>query len=574
MLSRILILPTLAWLLTTCLPVWGQAVRSNAGFRSSALPRNDDGSSGAVPLGFTINFYGVSHSTTYVNNNGNISFGGAIENYTPEALTALRRQIIAPFWADVDTLGARSDVVRYGPDTVDGRRAFGVNYVNVGYFDGRDDKLNSFQVILIDRSDTGPGNFDIEFNYDRIVWETGSANGGANGLGGVSASAGWSNGSGQPSTSFQIEGSRTPGALLDSNPNGLIRRRLNSLVNGRLVFQARSGSVSLFSISSLDPSSVQAGTSAFTLTVNGNGFLPGAAVRWNTTTLQTTVVGSNQVRASVPAALVAAVGTANVTVVNSNGAVAGPVPFQVTAGTPPPSTPGISVSLTNPSSPLDAPSISIRLSSPAQVEYRGVLSASFTVDAAANAPAGYVDPAMQFAGGGRTVAFTIPVGATSASLSSAPNVQTGTVAGVITISVSELRSQPGNALVPLDPLPRTSIAIPRTAPVVSAGSVRITDVTADRFVVELSGYSTSRQLTSASFTFTAAGGARLDGPTVFQSQLNGAVIWFDSVEGRSNGSRFGLRVPFLFSGDASAISSVSVTLSNPLGASAAVVGGR
>jgi hypothetical protein len=68
--------------------------------------------------------------------------------------------------------------VTYGSGTADGRQAFGVNWIDVGYFSSRTDKLNQFQLVLIDRSDTGAGNFDIEFNYGNILWETGEASGG------------------------------------------------------------------------------------------------------------------------------------------------------------------------------------------------------------------------------------------------------------------------------------------------------------------------------------------------------------------------------------------------------------
>ncbi|MCK7490428.1 MAG: hypothetical protein MZW92_00410 [Comamonadaceae bacterium] len=67
-------------------------------------------------------------------------------------------------------------------------------WIDVGYFSTAADKLNSFQLILTDRSDTGAGNFDIEFNYDRILWETGGAGGGVNGFGGTSAAAGYTDG--------------------------------------------------------------------------------------------------------------------------------------------------------------------------------------------------------------------------------------------------------------------------------------------------------------------------------------------------------------------------------------------
>ena len=113
-----------------------------------------------------------------MNNNGNVTFGGPLGDYTPFDLTSTQSVIIAAFFADVDTTGAASGVVTYGTGVVNGRPAFGVNYVNVGYYFSKTDKLNSFQLVLISRSDIGQGNFDIEFNYDKIQWETGEASGG------------------------------------------------------------------------------------------------------------------------------------------------------------------------------------------------------------------------------------------------------------------------------------------------------------------------------------------------------------------------------------------------------------
>ncbi len=165
-------------------PGAAQAVRTNPGFAANSVPRNDDGSSDEVPIGFLVNFFGQTFSTTYVNNNGNITFGDSLGTFTPAGLTGSPLRIIAPFWADVDTRGEASSLVTYGLDTVGGRRAFGVNWVNVGYYNQHDDKHNSFQLVLIERLDIGPGNFDIEFNYDRIEWETGDASGGRGGLGG------------------------------------------------------------------------------------------------------------------------------------------------------------------------------------------------------------------------------------------------------------------------------------------------------------------------------------------------------------------------------------------------------
>ena len=111
----------------------------------------------------------------------------------------------------------------------------------MGYYSSQTNKLNSFQLILTDRSDTGAGNFDFQFNYDKILWETGGASGGTNGLGGNSARAGWSNGI---SASLELPGSAVNGGLLDSNATtGLIHNSLNSNIAGQYNFQVRNGQV-------------------------------------------------------------------------------------------------------------------------------------------------------------------------------------------------------------------------------------------------------------------------------------------------------------------------------------------
>ena len=211
------------------------------GFNASTLPANDDASTGLVPFGFTANFFGATFSGGFVNNNGNLTLDAPLLQFTPFGLTATDRVIIAPFFADVDTrLG---NVVTFGPGTVNGRSAFGATWPGVGCFNQIVSVLNFFQVLLIDRSDVEPGDFDIEFNYDSIQWEAGRASGGnAVCLGGTTARAGFSNGSGLPGTSFELPGSGVDGAFLDSNlDTGLIHRSLNSSQPGRYVLAVRRG---------------------------------------------------------------------------------------------------------------------------------------------------------------------------------------------------------------------------------------------------------------------------------------------------------------------------------------------
>jgi hypothetical protein len=244
----ILALGIAAFPLMTAVPVRAAAVISVS--LPNTLAPNDDSSSPATPLGIDgttgINFFGNSFNQVFVNNNGNFTFGGSLVQFTPNGLaTGVGLPIIASFFADVDTRAAGSAAVTYGHATVNGLSAFVANYINVGYFNTHADKTNSFQMILFDRSDTGSGNFDIEFNYDRILWETGDVSGGTNGLGGTSAAVGYSNGlSGASNVFFQLPGSLTPGALLDGGPNSLVGHTLGSSgVLGRYDLQVRNGNV-------------------------------------------------------------------------------------------------------------------------------------------------------------------------------------------------------------------------------------------------------------------------------------------------------------------------------------------
>jgi len=222
---------------------FGQAIES--GFNANTLPPNDDGSAGPVAIGFDVNFFGVTRNQLWVNNNGNVTFDAALSTFTPFDLTSTGQEIIAPFFADVDTRNA-GDPVTYGPGTFEGRPAFGVNWINVDYFSSSaaHTNRNSFQLILVDRSDIGAGEFDIVFNYDQIQWETGEASGGdADGLGGDSARVGYSNGTGDPDTFFELPGSAVNGAFLDGGPDALVSNRLNSNIDGRYIFQSRGGAI-------------------------------------------------------------------------------------------------------------------------------------------------------------------------------------------------------------------------------------------------------------------------------------------------------------------------------------------
>ena len=224
-------------------PSAGDVLR--AGFGQNTLAGNDDGSTGLINPGFVMNFFGQVFNDLTVNNNGNVTFNGPLASFTPFPLLTTATPIIAPFFADVDTrLGSP---VTYGTGTVDGRQAFAVNYVDVRHFsvNGANQGLpsNDFQLVLIDRSDVSPGDFDMEFNYDRILWEAGTASGSNQfGLGGSTARVGYTNG---VDRAFELPGSAVPGSFLDSGPaaTSLVQNSLNSSTLGRYVFESRSGNI-------------------------------------------------------------------------------------------------------------------------------------------------------------------------------------------------------------------------------------------------------------------------------------------------------------------------------------------
>ena len=215
------------------------------GFRSSTFPANDDGATGAISLGFAANYFGNTYTQTYVSNNGYLTFNSGQGTYTPSGLGAgySGQPIIAAFFADVDTRGTGSGLTSYGTGTYAGHNAFGATWPLVGYFGSHVDKLNTFQIILTDRSDTGAGNFDIYLNYDQILWETGDASGGNNGFGGTPAAAGFNAGNGNAAgTFYEFPGSRTAGAFLDGGPNSLVANT-NDGVTGQYLFNVRNGQV-------------------------------------------------------------------------------------------------------------------------------------------------------------------------------------------------------------------------------------------------------------------------------------------------------------------------------------------
>jgi hypothetical protein len=161
---------------------------------NAGLMRNDDGFSGPINLGFSINFFGTSYSQFFANNNGNISFGNGITDFTPEGPVGATSPVISPFFADVDTRSTLSGLMTLRTDIPN---QIIVTWDLVGYYDSHGDKLNSFQLVLRGPGYAVPsGEGQIGFFYKSMQWETGDFSGGSGGFGGTEAAVGFGNGVG------------------------------------------------------------------------------------------------------------------------------------------------------------------------------------------------------------------------------------------------------------------------------------------------------------------------------------------------------------------------------------------
>jgi hypothetical protein len=192
-------------------------------------------------------------------------------------------------------------------------------------------------------------------------------------------------------------------------------------------------------------------------------------------------------------------------------------------------------------------------------------NSAFPVDVTVNltltfAPlAGADDPNIQFSTGGRTATLTVKAGATSSSATI--GLQTGTVAGTITIT-SQLVAA-GQNITPV-PAPTKTIVIAPAAP--SVTSVTAT-TNSTGFTVTFDGFDTTRAITQVIFTFTAASGATLQTSSVTVPAATLFTSWYQSSASTAYGSQFSFTIPFTVTGNVQSLTSVTVTLVNPTGTS-------
>lgn len=170
---------------------------NTAGWNQS-MGRNDDGSTGRIDLGFNFCFYQQDRSSLFINNNGNVSFSSAFSSFTSTGFPVAGFDMIAPFWADVDTRNATdadTNLVWHRTVGAPGNQIFIVTWDSVGWYSGQNGQRNTFQLALAEDENQFGANRNVAFSYGRMDWTTGQASGGGP-FGGVAATVGANNGDG------------------------------------------------------------------------------------------------------------------------------------------------------------------------------------------------------------------------------------------------------------------------------------------------------------------------------------------------------------------------------------------
>jgi hypothetical protein len=164
----------------------------------------------------------------------------------------------------------------------------------------------------------------------------------------------------------------------------------------------------------------------------------------------------------------------------------------------------------------------------------------------------------------RSTDVSFPANTSTAHLSLSNGVlQAGTVAGTIELTVSNVEVGGNNVTATGTTF---DVQVPRLPPVIT--SIRILNRTTSAFEVEVTGYSTPRDITGATFDFTAATGQKLLTLELKPGVTGTFTSYYQSPPSDPVGSAFVYTQPFIIKqGTANAVASVTVTLSNSAGTS-------
>jgi sugar lactone lactonase YvrE len=315
-------------------------------------------------------------------------------------------------------------------------------------------------------------------------------------------------------------------------------------------------------LTSINPSSGVRGASV-TVTFTGTNFdtHPGntsvSADDAGLTVSQVSVTSATSLTAVVTVGANETLGSHGLKVATSSGS-SGPVSFTVVPA-------GLSFTYSMPQmlNPTDQTPVQVALASPLPDSVTGTLAVTFTPNATNPSD----DPNVTMVNGDtstRNTNVAFPSNTLNANLSLSNGVlQAGTVAGTIQLSVTNVQDggvsvTPGNSTF--------DIQVPQLPPVITG--IRVLNVTAAGFDVEITGYSTPRDIKSATFDFGAATGQKLLTVELQPAVNSPFTTYYQSSASDATGSAFVYTQPFnIKQGTVNAVASVTVALANSAGTS-------
>lgn len=135
---------------------------------------------GAIPLGFSINFFGTTYDSVYANTNGSITFASAFTDYDDSAFDAVRSAQSSMLFAySVDLEHRIFSNFWYAQTTIAGKSAAVFSWENYVPHHVNPTALGqateaSFQIVIVNQ---GAGDFDAFFNYDKVQLVAGASQG-------------------------------------------------------------------------------------------------------------------------------------------------------------------------------------------------------------------------------------------------------------------------------------------------------------------------------------------------------------------------------------------------------------
>jgi hypothetical protein len=219
--------------------------------------------------------------------------------------------------------------------------------------------------------------------------------------------------------------------------------------------------------------------------------------------------------------------------------------FSIHVALPPPST--LTPSLPSVLTPGSQPAVTIDVSPAYPLPLTITATLSITPDVNGGTDLGFTN-------GSRTIQFTIPANTPQYQLP----FSTGTSAGTITVTLNV--DTTGQAITVSGSLVLTGQ--------VSSQAPSIRDVTAtataasSTITVVVTGFSSTRDMKSATFHFTPATGAALTATDFNVDVSSPFTAWYANPASFPTGSQFKLTVPFTIVGNPATIASVTVTLTN------------